>query len=119
MVTRFQMGLGVLRWIVELGWVDILLEVAMLSAHNALPREGHLEAIYHIFSYLKTHENSKLVFDPAYPNIDDWHFKGADWADFYPDACNELPPEMPEPRGLPVDVTCFVDADHAGNLVTR
>ena len=26
---------------------------------------------------------------------------------------------MPEPRGLPVDVTCFVDADHAGNLATR
>jgi len=26
---------------------------------------------------------------------------------------------MPEPRGLPVEVTCFVDADHAGNLATR
>ena len=26
---------------------------------------------------------------------------------------------MPEPLGRPVHVTCFVDADHAGNLVTR
>jgi len=26
---------------------------------------------------------------------------------------------MPEPLGLPVDVSCFVDADHAGNLLTR
>jgi len=26
---------------------------------------------------------------------------------------------MPEARGLPVDVTCFVDADHAGNLAMR
>jgi len=28
--TRFQNGLGVLRWIVELGRIDILMEVSML-----------------------------------------------------------------------------------------
>jgi len=26
---------------------------------------------------------------------------------------------MPEPLGLPVEISCFVDADHAGNLLTR
>ena len=26
---------------------------------------------------------------------------------------------MPEPRGNAVDITCFVDANHAGNIVTR
>jgi len=30
-----------------------------------------------------------------------------------------LPPNMPEPRGLEVQVNCFVDADHAGNRITR
>jgi len=69
MTTRFQNGLGVLKWIVELGRIDIMTEVSMLSAHNAMLREGHLEGIYHVFSYLKGHENSKLVFDPAYPMI--------------------------------------------------
>jgi len=44
LTTRFQNGLGVLRWIVELGRIDIMTEVSMLSAHNAMPREGHLEA---------------------------------------------------------------------------
>jgi len=111
--------LGVLRWIVELGRIDIMMEVSMLSAHNAMPREGHLEGIYHVFSYLKGHENSKLVFDPAYPEIDERRFKDVDWKDFYPDASDELPPGMPEPLGLPVKISCFVDADHAGNLLTR
>jgi len=32
LTTRFQTGLGVLCWIVELGHVDILTEVSMLSA---------------------------------------------------------------------------------------
>ena len=30
-----------------------------------------------------------------------------------------LPPNMPEPRGLEVQVNCFVDADHAGNHITQ
>jgi len=71
LVTQFQTGLGMLRWIVELGRLDILTKVSMLSAHNALPRKGHLEAMYHIFSYLKGHENSRIVFDPAYPDFDE------------------------------------------------
>jgi hypothetical protein len=30
-----------------------------------------------------------------------------------------IPPNMPEPRGREVEITCFVDADHAGDKVTR
>jgi len=82
LTTRFQNGLGVLHWIIELGRINIMTEVSMLSAHNAMPREGHLEGIYYIFSYLKGHKNSKIVFDPAYPEIDDRHFKDVDWKDF-------------------------------------
>jgi hypothetical protein len=26
---------------------------------------------------------------------------------------------MPEPLGKPVDISCFVDANHAGNVITR
>jgi len=97
LITRFQTTLGVLWWIVELGHIDILTEVSMLSTHNALPREGHLEVVYHIFLYLKSHENSRLVFDPAYPDINDRCFHIGNWTDFYPEAQDELPPHMPEP----------------------
>jgi len=60
-VTRYQGLIGILRWAVELGRIDIFVEVSMLSSHNAMPRVGHLEAVYHIFAYLKKHENSTLV----------------------------------------------------------
>ena len=39
----YQSLIGILRWIVELGRVDVCLEVSMMSSHLALPREGHLE----------------------------------------------------------------------------
>jgi hypothetical protein len=43
----------------------------------------------------------------------------ADWRDFYGDVTEELPLIMPKPRGQPVVVSCFVDANHAGNVITR
>ena len=49
----YQSLIGILRWIVELGRVDVCLEVSMMSSHLALPREGHLEQVLHIFAYLK------------------------------------------------------------------
>ena len=42
--------IGILRWMVELGRVDICLECSVMSSHLALPREGHLEQLFHIFA---------------------------------------------------------------------
>ena len=53
-----------LWWIVELGRVDIDVEVSIMSSHLALPRVGHLKEIYHIFAYLKAHSNTEMVFGP-------------------------------------------------------
>ena len=55
----------VLIWIVELGRVDINTEVLMLSSHLALPRSGHLDAVFQIFAYLKKKHNSGMVYDPT------------------------------------------------------
>jgi hypothetical protein len=118
-ISLYQGYIGVLRWACELGRVDILTEVSMLSSHNAMPREGHLEAVYHIFAYLRNHENSTMVFDDAEPNSDERRFKDVNWSDFYGDVQEAIPPNAPQPRGKSLKMTCFVDADHAGNLATR
>ena len=47
-ITLFQEYIGVLRWAAEIGRVDILTELSMLSAYQASPRQGHLEQVYHI-----------------------------------------------------------------------
>ena len=54
-VQYYQELIGVLRWACEIGRVDILLEVALLSTYLASPRLGHLEQVFHIFGYLKEH----------------------------------------------------------------
>ena len=54
------------------------------------------------------------------PDIDERVFNSyVDWHDFYGDVSEELPPNMPEAKGKPVVVSCFADANYAGNMITR
>ncbi len=39
----FQEYMGMLQWAIELGRVDVLLEVSLLSQYQASPRQGHME----------------------------------------------------------------------------
>ena len=119
MASRYSQLIGVLRWSVELGRIDIYTETALLSQHLALPRVGHLETVYHVFSYLSRHEKSSIIFDPTDPLPNTPTRAKADWSSFYSDLEEELPPNMPEPLGHPVNMYTFVDANHAGNVVTR
>ena len=127
-ITLFQNLIGILRWICELGRIDILHETSLLSQYLAQPRIGHLQTAVNMFYYLKFHTRSWNVMDPRQFDIeweprkpDDVHPKVRAKAmkEIYPDAEDTLPHNMPEPRGKAVDITCFVDADHAGNRVTR
>jgi hypothetical protein len=85
------------------------------------PQFGHLEAAHHIFAYLKKHPNmGKLAYDSKQPDIDERIFHhNVDWKEFYGDLEEELPPNMPERWGHLVTISAFVDANHAGNVVTR
>ena len=62
----------------------------------------------------------RLAYDLIAPPVDKsvFHSK-ADWEDFYSKVEEEMPPNMPEPCGNPVSISAFVDANHAGNVVTR
>ncbi len=116
---QYQELIGVLRWAVEIGRLDILLEVSLLSSHLALPRKGHLEQVYHIFAYLKHSGRRRIYLDPSYPSISETRFAKYDWTDFYKYAEEAIPPNMPTARGRIMSTHCFVDSDHAGDKVTR
>ena len=114
--------IGVLRWIVELGRVDINTEVSMMSSHLALPRRGHLDEVFHIFAYLKKKHNSEMVYDPTDVEIDRAAFPREDWSySIYGDDNLEevLPLNMPTPLGKSFTCRVYVDSDHAGDQVTR
>lgn len=118
--NRYQQLIGVLQWSIELGRLEFYLEVSLLSQYLALPRVGHLDALYHIFGYIAHHARSRIIFDSKRPRIPNpTTFPDVDWLDINGDIKEELPTDMPEPLGNSVLISCFVDANHAGNVVTR
>ncbi len=48
----YQHLIGVMRWMVELGHIDIATEVSMLSSYLACPRKDHLENALHVMGYI-------------------------------------------------------------------
>ena len=112
----------ILRWIVELGRIDICLEVSMMSSHLAMPRKGHLNQVLHIFAYLCKYHNTELVYDPSDPVVEQDVFEQRDWTSSEFGAVQgkeEVLSNMPEPRGLGFVMRAKVDADHASDTMTR
>jgi len=123
-VSQYHQRIRVIRWAEELGRVDICTEVSVMAAHCAMPRKGHLDAVWHMFAYLKRHDKSKMVFDSSSPtfSVKTNKLPRPDWLDFYKDVQEQVPHDAPEPRGQAVELTAFVDSDHAlmhGDTVTR
>jgi hypothetical protein len=121
-VSYFQQLIGVLRWIVELGRIDIAYEVSILTSYLASPRTRHLLQAIQIFKYLEIHNSYSLSFGTAYHHVlaeSEIEAMVSAMKLIYVDAQEDLPHNAPEPRGLPLQVNCFVDSDHAGNKVTR
>ena len=83
-----------------------------------------MQELLHVFSYLKKHMNTEMVFGPSEPEIDMNSFHRQDWSySIYSSPGEELkealPPNMPKPLGHGFKICCFVDADHAGESLTR
>ena len=115
----YQSLIGVLRWIIELGRVDITSEASMMASYMASPRQGHLEQVYHIFAYLKLHHNCEMIFDPTEPEINSSDFPEENWStSVYNGAQEFLPTNASEPRGQGFITRPFVDSDHAGLELT-
>lgn len=116
----YQSYIGIIRWAVELGRIDLAHAAGVMARFSACPREGHLAVVLKMFAYCKKHNQSKIVFDPRYADMDGMEWANYDWKEFYPDVRHEiLPPRMPEPRGRSVRISMFCDAAHASCAVTR
>ena len=118
--TQYQQMIGILRWSILLGRIDIITKVSFLSSFNVSSREGHLEAAYRVFGYLYSHKRGdRVVFDDDMPEVKEEQFKRVDWKSIYGDITEDIPCNIPESRGNPVMISMFTDAAFAGDFVRR
>ena len=59
--------------------VHMITEVNTMAEFSAMPREGHLDNMFHVFTYLKIKYNIKIVFEPIYPEMGITDFEECNW----------------------------------------
>jgi hypothetical protein len=118
--ANYRSIIGCCIWIIVLGRFDISFATSTVSRLNISPREEHLKVAKRILAHLKIFLKGRIIVDKAYPN----HFTypsedHPNWKDFYPDAEEEIPNDLPKSKGSKTQMTFYVDADHAHDLETR
>ena len=116
---QFQTLMGVANWLIQIGRIDIMNAITQLSTYQVLPRAGHLDRAKRLFGYLKSHPNSAIAFDTEYVDYSDMTKIEYDWHEQYADAEELVPTDAPQPKGHQVQMSCFVDASHADDVLNR
>ena len=109
---------------VELGRINITIDVSMLLSCLALPREEHLKQMFCMFAFLEKQHNSEMVFDQTEHAIDYFESPKQDLENtVYTNERDELkedvPTNIPTPLGKGFKMQVFVDSDRAGDQVMR
>ena len=71
----YQSLICIVRWMIELGRIDMITDVSILYSFLSIPRQGRLEAVFQIFAYLDNKHNARIVFDPTYPEVAHVNFR--------------------------------------------
>jgi hypothetical protein len=64
--AKYRSIIGCCIWIIVLARFDKAYATSDMSRFNMLPREGHLQAVKRILSYLKTFPKGRDIIDTSY-----------------------------------------------------
>jgi len=112
-IKQYQSLIGALQWCVTLGRFDVAVSVMTMGRFRACPRVGHLQRLLRICGYLKKFPDGGIRFRTGTPKHEDNHTPVShDWAySVYGDSEEEVDPNSPIPKGEPMRLTTFVDAN--------
>jgi hypothetical protein len=119
---KFQSIIGALQWTIQLCRFDIAHAVMSMSRFRHAPRVGHIDRIKRICGYLAKFPHAAIRFRTGIPNHEETYGSQPtqhDWSQtVYDSPSEDIPSNAPTPKGKPVRMTTFVDANLMHDLVT-
>jgi hypothetical protein len=119
------MLMGILVWVVTtIRQINVAHSTLSLSRFTTCPRQGHQDRALRVFGYLKKRPNRRVVVDSRDPiyrggkdamNLDFTQ----DLQNNYQDAFKEIDVNLPKAIVDEMEITVFVDSDHAHDKVLR
>jgi len=116
-----QSLIGALQWVIQIGRFDVQTAVMTLSRFCAMPRQGHLQVdrVKRIHGYLSKMRRATIKIRTDVPDHSNIPVKLCDWeCSCYADAKEEIPLDAPAPKGKPVTMTSFFDANPHHDLIS-
>ena len=119
---EYQQFFGIAHCIVEIGRVDILYEVLLLSSHLSMPRKVHMEALMGMLVYLDKAYGETIIVYHIIPKVNTSMEIETNWLKsiYGKDNQKKTTANTPEPLGKPMLVNVFVYTNQPEeNLIYR
>ena len=117
-IKIYQSLVGACQWVIQLGRFDIAVHVMSLSSFRAAPREGHLRRMRKIYGYIMKYKHGIIRFNTDMPDLSDLPTHDHDWSNTpYAGSTEELPGNIPPPRGKSVRIITYADANLCHNVL--
>ena len=119
-IKQYQSLIGALQWLVTLGRFDILIGVTMMGSFRVSPRKGHLDRLKRMYGYIRKYPDGAIRFRTGIPDHESYTRPTEhNWAEtIYGTGKDELPRDMPIPRGKAVRTTTYADANLMHDFLT-
>lgn len=116
---HYQSLIGGSQWYVSLGCYDMQWATMMMGNFHAAPRTGHLNHLQHACGYLYNYSDEAIHFCTKNPDYSALEHVTHDWEYcVYGGYMEELPSDIPLPKGKPVQTTTFEVANLMHDLIT-
>jgi Reverse transcriptase (RNA-dependent DNA polymerase) len=126
MVKIYQRLLGIGTWLVIICRLDITYAINTLARYTHVAHKKHYRDLIRVFEYLNKTRNLGIAvtenrLEWTRPPGLDAKMKDnmRNMRKYYPDLIDEWDKNWPEPKGKPVKICIFVDADHGHNRKDR
>jgi hypothetical protein len=118
-IQHYQSLIGAFQWAVSLGRYDIHCATITMGKFRFVPQQGHLDRPQRVSGYLRKYPDAAIRLRTEIPDYSHLDHATFDWAySVYGDSDEELPSDMPIPRGHLVCTTPFGDANLTHDLTT-
>jgi len=118
-IAIYQSMIGSLQWAVSLGRIDIQTATMTMSAFRSVPREGHLDRVKRMYSYVSKMRHAAIRTRTEEPDFSTLPEDPNTWdQSVYGEVREEIPKDIPKPLGKHVVTTHYEDANLFHDIMT-
>ena len=109
--SHYMSMIGDLQWAVSLGRIDLYAATLTLSGFRAAPRIGHLERAKRVFRFIRNYKKTSIKFRTDKCDHSAYSYIKPNFGYVYHPCKEEIPDDIPTPKGKSIQMTTFYDAN--------